>query len=287
MADNNDTPAAAAGGTTQATAAAAAPQTDNLIDTVAKPAAAPADGAPSEWFWADGVKGAEKPPEWFDGKKYKSVAEQAKAYPELFKKHGELASKLKGFTGAPEKYELSVPEDLKEQMTWSADDPLLSEFQGIAKEAGMSQEVFAKCLHTLAKYEYANMVPDWGKEKQLLGDRADERLLSFWDWAGANFDQETAGIVKRAMGINPSPGEVFMALEAVQGATRQPAIHRPDETVSASLTLADVDRMQAKTNEKGQRLFDIDPAYRDEVRAKRRQVVGDGDHKVIVGKKAS
>jgi hypothetical protein len=258
---------------------------ENLIDA-AKPEtpptgepSAPAQPDAAEWLWAEGVKGTDKPPEWFDAKKYKTVAEQAKAYPELFKKHGELASKLKGFQGAPEQYEMSMPEELKEQMEWNADDPLLSEFQTIAKEAGMSQETFVKCLHTLAKYEYANIAPDWKREKELLGDRADQRLQGFWDWANANFDPESTKTIQRALGINPSPGEIFMAMEIVQNAHRQPSVNKPGDDVAPSLTLADVDRMQSDPR------WATDPQYRDEVRAKRRQVVGDGDYKEIVGRR--
>ena len=47
-----------------------------------------------EYFLSDGIKGTGETPEWYKGDKYKSVAEQAKAYTELEKKFG-------GFTGAP------------------------------------------------------------------------------------------------------------------------------------------------------------------------------------------
>ena len=46
-----------------------------------------------EYYLADGVKGTGDIPEWYKADKYKSVAEQAKAYPELLSKFG-------GFTGA-------------------------------------------------------------------------------------------------------------------------------------------------------------------------------------------
>ena len=47
-----------------------------------------------EFFLSDGIKGVGDQPEWYKADKYKSVAEQAKAYTELEKKFG-------GFTGAP------------------------------------------------------------------------------------------------------------------------------------------------------------------------------------------
>ena len=45
---------------------------------------------------------AEKP-EWFLSEKYKTVEDQAAAYPELAKKIGAM-------TGAPEEYEVSMPD---------------------------------------------------------------------------------------------------------------------------------------------------------------------------------
>jgi hypothetical protein len=293
MADDNN---AAPSGTPDTSAA---PQADNLLDAlapakqatdgksaaaeVAAPAADPAKAPTAEqklveWYLADGVKGADKPPDWFKADKYKSVADQAKAYTDLEKKHGELAGKLKGFVGAPEAYELTMPTDLAEMVEWRTDDPLMTEFQSMAKEAGMSQQTFEKCLHMLAKYEYTNMAPDWAKEKQAIGDRADERLTGFEQWYKANLDEEGVDTIRRALGINPTPSAVFKALETVAQLNRQPAgLQTPDETVAPSLTLADVDRMQADPR------FATDATYRAEVRAKRAQVVGTGDHKVIVG----
>ena len=47
-----------------------------------------------EFFLSEGIKGVGDLPEWYKADKYKSIAEQAKAYTELEKKFG-------GFTGAP------------------------------------------------------------------------------------------------------------------------------------------------------------------------------------------
>ena len=69
----------------------AAPETttsDTLLD-----ASAPTLNE-GEYFLSDGIKGSGDTPDWYKGDKYKSVAEQAKAYTELEKKFG-------GFTGAP------------------------------------------------------------------------------------------------------------------------------------------------------------------------------------------
>jgi len=51
----------------------------------------------STFSWSEGVNGEGEAPEYFKADKYKSVADQAKAYTELEKRFG-------GFTGAPEAY---------------------------------------------------------------------------------------------------------------------------------------------------------------------------------------
>ena len=47
-----------------------------------------------EYFLTEGIKGSGETPEWFKADKYKSIADQAKAYTELEKRFG-------GFKGAP------------------------------------------------------------------------------------------------------------------------------------------------------------------------------------------
>ena len=78
-----------------------------------------------EYFLSDGIKGTGDTPEWYKSDKYKSVAEQAKAYTELEKKFG-------GFTGAP-KDGYAGPEGIE------PDDALLQELTEFANKTGMSQ----------------------------------------------------------------------------------------------------------------------------------------------------
>ena len=69
----------------------------------------------SEWSYADGVPGNGDAPEYFKSDKYKTLADQAKAYTDLEKKFG-------SFTGAPEEYALN--EDLQA----NKDNPLFTKF---------------------------------------------------------------------------------------------------------------------------------------------------------------
>jgi hypothetical protein len=211
MADDPSAAPAAASSAPQAGAPAgqpaAASETATLLDQAVSPAApagapAQADPAAADWFLADGIKGTDKAPEWFDSKKYKTLADQAKAYPEARKELDAMREKMKGFTGAPDKYELSVPEELKDELEWLPDNPLLNQFQSIAKEEGMSQKAFDRLLHTFAQYEHSNSTVDFKSEMATLGERANERLQGFWQWAESTFDEETAGTVKKALGVS-------------------------------------------------------------------------------------
>jgi hypothetical protein len=83
-----------------------------------------------EYFLSDGIKGTGDTPEWYKGDKYKSVAEQAKAYTELEKKFG-------GFTGAP-KDGYQGPEGIE------ADDALLQELTEFASSANTAKR---KCRY--------------------------------------------------------------------------------------------------------------------------------------------
>lgn len=270
MADNTagesaDTGAAAPAGTE-------APQAESLLDTAAKPqeGAAPAPEA---------AKPGDKPAaETLLAGKYKTPADLEKAYKSLETKLGETSSKLKGFKGAPEKYELTVPEDLAGQLEWSADDPLLAGFQEKAKAWGMSQEAFTEAIHMLAQYEFTNASGDLKAEKERLGENADQRLTDFSNWLASNLEDERGDVVRAALKPNARLSDVFTAMETLMGLTRQPSAKVGDD-VAPSLTLADVDRMQADPR------FATDPTYRAEVRAKRAQVVGNGQHIQVMGKR--
>lgn len=288
--NDNGKPDPAAPGAGADPAAVAAPQTKpqgdpaptNLIDALKPPAVDPAKPADPAAKLADPAKTGET----LLAGKYKTPVDLEKGYKELETKLGQQAEKLKGFAGAPEKYDLTMPEALANEIEWRTDDPLLTKFQTLAREQGMSQQLFSGILGILAEYELSNVSPDWAKEKAAIGERADDRLKDFGDWYGANLDDEGAAAVKRALGVNPTPADIFVALELVMGANRQPAAVPPGDDIKGGLTIDDVDREWNAKNDKGERLVEIDPAYRDKVRAKRAKVVGSGDHKVVVGNRA-
>lgn len=244
--------------------------------------------AVAEWFWAEGVKGADKAPDWFDGKKYKTVAEQAKAYPELATKFGEMSTKLKGFAGAPEAYELSMPDDLKEAVSWSSNDPLLTDFQKFAKEKGMDQETFTGLLHMLAKYEYSQEAVDLEAEKKELGNGANERIKGFADWARANLSEEQFSDVLGAMSQRSRPSQVFRAIETILQASRQDGVmpRVGDDVRSGSTTQEEWHaKWYAKSEVPGHQYKIDEPGMRKQAREELAGIVGTGQHMQVVGKR--
>jgi hypothetical protein len=117
-----------------------------------------------EYFLSDNVKGVGDMPEWYKADKYKSVAEQAKAYTELEKKFG-------GFTGAPKDgYELYDGVD--------ADDALWSELVEFGTANNMNQSALHQAWELLTAQEEALEQVSVEEEIAKLGPNAAERITT-------------------------------------------------------------------------------------------------------------
>ena len=161
-------------------------------------------------------------PEWLK-EKYSSVDDQAKAYSELEKKFG-------GFTGAPDEYELSLPEEVEGE--FDMEDPRMSWFQEAAKESNMSQDTFTQLLHGWVEHEAQATEFDRESEIKSLGNNAQGRLKDLADWGSANLDQDQyegfKALAASAMGVG--------VLEALVGKTREGSIPRSNSTVQTGET---------------------------------------------------
>ena len=96
----------------------------------------------STWNYSDGISGEGDKPDWFDNGKYKTISEQAKAHSELQKKFG-------GFSGAPEKYELSIEEGVSSQIDHESEE--FKEFEQFARESNMNNETFNNIINKYVK----------------------------------------------------------------------------------------------------------------------------------------
>ena len=89
---------------------------------------------PTDWFWAEGVKGEGARPDYLP-EKFTTVADAAKA-------RAELEKKLGAFTRAPEAYAV-------EHLGLDPEQHTLKELIGLSKELNMSQDGFDKLISKL------------------------------------------------------------------------------------------------------------------------------------------
>lgn len=175
------------------------------------------------WMMSEDIKGEGEAPEWFKANKYKSVADQAKAY-------AGLESKLGAFTGAPEDgYKVELPEGIEGEI--ADDDPMLVSFNEWAAEAGLSQE-----KHTELMGLYVNGLmetqPDIQEEIKRMGKDAPQRINDFTAWAKANFDE---GEFMTLQGL-ATTAEGFNILEKMRGMSRETVVSAPDNVKSVDNT---------------------------------------------------
>jgi len=185
-------------------------------------------------------------PEWLLDK-YQTETDQAKAYPELYKKFG-------GFTGAP-KEGYTPPEGLE------ADDPLFTAFSEYGKEFGMSQEALNKGFEILQAQSLAAEEVDVEErakaELEKLGDKADERIGVVKQFLTNNLSEsdykEVESLITSAQGV--------MLVEKLIPATKYPSLPSGDQGGSDTLTEERINELAFKKNEHGQFLRSVDPKY--------------------------
>ena len=147
--------------------------------------------------------------------------EQGKAYAELSKKFG-------GFVGAPDEYEYSIPEGFEGE--YDFDDPMLAEFNEIAKDGNMSQEMHQKIAHLwVNNQERLSASIDSEAELSQLGDNAGKRLAGIDEWVKANMssDQHEDMMQTTATAAN------VRFIEGLIAKTRTPQIPANDADISA------------------------------------------------------
>jgi len=202
------------------------------------------------WMMSEEIKGEGEAPEWFKSSKYKSVADQAKAY-------AGLESKLGAFTGAPsDGYKVEMPEGIDAEI--ATDDPMLVNFNEWAAEAGLSQE-----KHTELMGIYMNGMleaqPALDDEIKRIGKDAPQRINDFTSWAKANFDE---GEFKVMEGL-ATTADGFGILEKMRGMLRETDVAAPSSANSVDNTTKEaLDEMVKDPR------YVESPAFRNEVTKK-------------------
>jgi hypothetical protein len=132
------------------------------------------------WYVSEGVAGEGDKPEFLQDK-YKSLSDQAAAYPELAKKFG-------GFTGAPDEYEMTMPDGLDGE--FDNDNPLIGQIQTWAKDNQLNQDAFTSVVHMYLNNEASLAGVDRESELAALGSDAAARLNNIRDYGKANLSEE-------------------------------------------------------------------------------------------------
>ena len=240
----------------------AAPETttsDTLLD-----ASAPTLNE-GEYFLSDGIKGSGDTPDWYKGDKYKSVAEQAKAYTELEKKFG-------GFTGAP-KDGYSGPEGIE------GDDALLQELTEFATKTNMSQEAFGDAWELLSAQGQAVEQVTQEQEIASLGDNAQERIKNVEGYLKNNLDAEVYEKVRNLV----TDARSIQLVEHLVRATAPARLPIDGGDHPSGMTWADVEAEMFKKNDSGQLLRSIDSNHEAKIQKMMKDFGGDRQHNRTFG----
>ena len=227
-------------------------------------AAEPALGE-GEYFLSDGIKGVGDTPEWYKADKYKSVAEQAKAYTELEKKFG-------GFTGAP-KDGYSVVEGVEQ------DDSLWQELVSFGERTNMSQAALNDAWEILTAQEQAVEEVSMEMELQKLGDNAVERVKVVEQYMKNNLDSDTYERVR--YGVNSA--ESIELVEALIKATAPAKLPIDGHIEPGGITWEDIEAEMFKKHENGQLLRSVDQNHERKIQRMMQEFGGDRPYQRTVG----
>lgn len=226
-------------------------------------------------------------PDWLQGKyvtegrsQEESIAEQAKAYPEL-------AAKFGAFTGSPENYDIAFSDELKEAgIELKSDDPLVEAATEFAKKSGMNQEGFNEMLNLVGMQKLADAKAMQEDDDQFaadqmkaLGTNAESRIQNITEWANKNLDAEDI----KGLESMTSTAESVKAIERIISMTRGSSVDIDESKSNSGASAAEVKSMQFEKDEHGNRRINSDPAFKAKYEKLRDEVFGTEDHKQMVG----
>jgi cytochrome c556 len=218
-----------------------------------------------EYFLSDGIKGVGDQPEWYKADKYKSVAEQAKAYTELEKKFG-------GFTGAP-KDGYSLAEGVE------ADDALWGELVEFGTKQNMSQAAMNEAWALLTAQEQAIEEVSLETEMAKLGDNAVERIKVVEQYMKNNLDSDTYERVR--YGVNSA--EAVELVEALIKSTAPAKLPIDGYIEPGGITWEDIEAEMFKKHENGQLLRSVDQSHERKIQRMMQEFGGDRPYQRTVG----
>ncbi len=193
-----------------------------------------------------------------------ALQEQAKAYPELEKQFG-------SFAGAP-KDGYATPEGIE------SEDELFNQLVEFGKETNMSQQGLEKAWELLSTQAGVSQEINQEAEMAKLGDNASERLqqvdTALKNKLGAKYD-DVAPLITTAEDVILAETLIksFAPSKIAQEGAQQPQ----------GLTLEEVEKFSNAKDESGRLLRSTDAAYNAKAEQMWRDLVGDGEHRVVIG----
>jgi hypothetical protein len=109
-----------------------------------------------KWRYSKDVPGVGDIPEYFKHETFKTLEDQAKAYPELKSLYDK---KYGAFSGAPDgDYEVKLSDDLKNAgFQFDTNNEILKTFNDYAKKNNMSNDAYSDIMNIYAKYELSHL----------------------------------------------------------------------------------------------------------------------------------
>ena len=210
-----------------------------------------------EYFLSDGIKGVGDTPEWYKADKYKSVAEQAKAYTELEKKFG-------GFTGAP-KDGYALYDGVE------SDDALWAELVEFGNSTNMSQSALNQAWELLTAQEQAIEEVSVEAEMAKLGDNAVERIKVVEQYMKNNLDADTYEELRYAV----NSAESVQLIEALIKSTAPAKLPIDGHIEPGGLEWADIEAEMFRKDENGNLLRSVDINHERKIQRMMKEFGGD------------
>lgn len=224
-------------------------------------------------------------PDWHL-EKYETVEDQAKAYNDLNKIHGERMTELDTLRKTNEELssKFGAPEDGYanpeiEGIEWDETDPLMVGFKEFAKGKDWKQEDVSEFLEMYGSNQIgmARAEDERIQNEMAQIDNAEARIKNVEDYISANFPDHAEGLAELA-----TSAKGLLAVEALlEKAGKAPA--SPSESAGMNIpSLEEITEMQMALDENGQRKM-RNPEYAAKVRKLMSLHKGTGDHVVTMG----
>ncbi len=229
-----------------------------LVKTTAPQEPVPAPTS-DDWFFMDGVKGTGQRPDYFEPK-YKTLADQAKAYKELASKLG---------MKAPENYDMSKYSDKID----TSNEHVLG-LLTFAKEKNLAQEVIEGIFDTYSKVVDSSKI-DYAKEIEKLGAGGRQKIETVAQWAANTLSEGAIATINR-MGHTAEFINLLDEMRQFHSYANQSA-QPPGVTASPGLfkveTVPEIEKeLLVPANSK--RYLD-DEGYRDEIHSRLQRATGE------------